>query len=310
MAASLRKSARRSLELDPISKATVRYVRRLRHLLQVFSGQCHYDPEVAHEMRILTRKCLAACRVLKRAGVRLVLGGERKLLRTLRRRLGKLRDADILLSLERELGAKQRANEALRGAMQLNWQLCHSRALSEIRRIHGDCTSMLGVMLQRLSRHAGKFHQYRWRKQDQRWLQKQVMRWQLEAMRSISDEAGWHAFRIRSKRLRYLLQMVIDQLPASEPWHRCLALVEGAQDALGHERDLRVALSWLTAFHQGAERRGAFSRSLAATIRGWQLHGKRQMTVEERKMKKVKTQVRAMKFKEKLVRLKNKSVSR
>jgi len=78
-------------------KLAAQHARRLEKLVRECLSSRAYNPETAHQIRILTRKCTAAWRVLRHAGAEVDHDKSHRTLRALRKTLGDLRDADILL---------------------------------------------------------------------------------------------------------------------------------------------------------------------------------------------------------------------
>src|SRR5882724_3003331 len=77
-------------------KTAAQHARRLEKLVCECLSSRAYSPETGHQIRILTRKCTAAWRVLRHARADVDHDKSNRTLRALRKSLGDLRDADIL----------------------------------------------------------------------------------------------------------------------------------------------------------------------------------------------------------------------
>ena len=227
-------------------KLAAQHAGRMDNLVRVFLAAKEYMLETTHEIRILTRKCGVAWRILCQAGADIDHHKSRKGLRFLRRCLGPLRDADIRLE-EFERFARNRKtgrNDTLSGVLQQSWLQCYREAVAQVRQEwpkHRKTLKSIIKQSQHLTHVLGKL---RWDKHDEHWLRKQWIKWKRSAGRTM-DRKHLHVFRIKTKRLRYLSQFL---LPHKAPAHLSawLKQLDELQQVLGRHRDLNNVVDWLS----------------------------------------------------------------
>lgn len=250
------------------------HTRRLDQLLRQFSSARDYQTETVHQVRILTRKCSACWRILCHTGIKLDVNKIKGNLSDLRGALGKLRDADIRLEeFQRFASTRKRAlDDALAGSLFQVWTQCYEEAKEQLSQTIPACRAALADLAKRYSKLTEPVSKQRWNKQNDRWVKKQLSKWlKLTEMKAMDDQQ-MHALRIRTKRLRYLLQSLLPKKPspAISEW---LTRLESLQDALGKLRDFQNILEWLDRYQKGISVWPTPPNRLAASIKAWRQYG-------------------------------------
>lgn len=233
-----------------VSKLAAQYAGRMNKLVRVCLAAKKYSPETTHEIRILTTKCGAAWQLLRRAGADVDQNKSQKGLRALRRCLGPLRDADIRLKVFEHFARNKRAgsNDTLSGVLHQSWLQCYREAVAQLRKDWPKYRETLKSIKKQSKRLAPVLRKRSWNKHDGHWVKKQWIKWKCSADR-LMDQKQIHDFRIKTKRMRYLLQCL---LPVKAPFHPSakLKLLEELQHELGRHRDLHNVVDWLSQLQQ------------------------------------------------------------
>lgn len=228
-----------------VSQSAAQHALRLDKLVRVCIAAKKYSPETTHEIRILTRKCTAAWQILRRADAHVDHNKSRKGLRALRRCLGPLRDADILLKEFEHFARNKRtgSNDTLSGVLQQRWLQCYLEASAQVRKDGPKYRETLKSIKKQSNRLAPVLRKRHWNKHAERWLKKQWIKW-IRSAGNLRDQKQIHDFRIKTKRMRYLLQFLLSQKSPAQPSVR-LKQLEELQQELGKHRDLHNVVDWL-----------------------------------------------------------------
>lgn len=247
-----------------VARLAVQHARRLETLLKQLRAAKTYQPETVHQIRVLTRKCAAAWQVLEQFCPTVAPTDDIRKTRRLRRRLGCLRDADIRMELfDRFQNGRKSAHAELHGALFHDW---HQVFQATSARIESKSTSFLKAVnrLQKqgieVSKRVKKLH---WKKKHQNWIEQKLEAWLPED--EEFNPSQLHAFRIATKRLRYLLQCIepVRQKPSE---HSLQALLNALQDELGSLRDLNNFKSWLEQFRLSISQHAFIRKPLQNSI--------------------------------------------
>lgn len=243
-----------------VAKLASRHAQQMGTLLRSLLAGTTYQPEQVHQLRILSRKCAAAWSVLK------LISPESpdkslRTLRSLRRSLSKLRDADIRLALLREHSRKP--DSELTAALLHDWHCQYQKSLPAVRKKAGRYFHAIRELLEQGKNFCKAASKFSWKKRHHRWLHQQSSACRIPG-KSLPAEA-LHEFRLATKRWRYLLQTVY---PASENSGVAKLLTEltAIQDALGRQRDINQLLNWLTPLQQSLSHQANASRSLVRSM--------------------------------------------
>ena len=233
---------------------------KVSELLPLAARHSAEDVEYVHELRVATRRAFAGMRVFAellpgRASRRLL-----KLLRRIRHAAGKARDCDVLLArwrvdpeasrLLRRLGRRrhsaQRTLETtcdrLQGSDRLAGRI--ARVLHGVTSQGGHPAATGGPTLGEWARSA---------------LENTVESFFRAAVDPARNEAALHRFRIRTKQLRYVLEIVAGALPPVFSTE-VVPAIEVLQKKLGAITDRRVARDRLLEGHGKAQAARKFER--------------------------------------------------
>lgn len=253
--------------LSSVVRTADRQAGQLERLIRELATSKTYHSSTTHQIRILTRKCAMALKVLRYFEVDVSV--KSKDLRDLRRSLGKLRDADIRLEGFQSFvsGRKSGANDSILGALQFEWHNEHAKAKKEILEFRSSYEDTLKTIRKKLKQVLPQISGHRWKKRDDRWMKKQLDNWSDFVDSKFQNEKQLHALRIDTKHLRYLLQCLLpDKSPA--PLQSWLDLLGDLQTDLGERRDLRNIIEWLEDLEKGLSIRDTKSK-LTASIHSW-----------------------------------------
>ncbi|HMO36111.1 MAG TPA: CHAD domain-containing protein [Gemmatales bacterium] len=235
---------------------------RLRDLLQAWISASSYDPKITHEIRKLTRKCRANSRALHRLGI-IPVEPYQQFWRNIRHCLCGLRDADIKIeSFFAFFPGLENASSQILGQLEEHWLLQYSEARSRLIRLlarHPDWLHQLEADCQKQNNHV-------WGKSQQRWLNKQIARWHNALHQDLTDADQLHAFRIATKKLRYLLQSL---KPALEESFELLPTLEKIQQLLGQERDLTCVIQTIERARTLVNLRPSTSKGMSSDLQEW-----------------------------------------
>ncbi|MBL8823132.1 MAG: CHAD domain-containing protein [Planctomycetia bacterium] len=250
-----------------VARLAVRHAQQMGTLLRSLLAGNTYQPERVHQLRILSRKCAAAWSVLKLINPSTVPDKALRVLRSLRRKFSKLRDADIRLALLQEHTRKP--DSELTAALLHDWHCHYQKVINQVR----SKAERYFRAFKELQEQGKSAYQTAttstWKKRHQRWLHQQSLPCQISG-KSLSAES-LHEFRLATKRWRYLLQTVYpakDNSPAAKLLNDLTAI----QDALGRQRDINQLLGWLIPLQQSLSHQVNASRSLhryMETLRRW-----------------------------------------
>jgi CHAD domain-containing protein len=235
----------------PVARVAARTLRkRLETVWSELRGACRqrHDPERVHQLRVATRRTLAALAVFRD----LVPARRRrwfeKRLRRIRRAAAMTRDLDVLTGHLSEPAAADRAAEprllAARARRRLVTMLAKRRDLSRepIRQVREACLAAdWPGRVERLIEGIGRrdssepFAAYaRWR------FPVLLERFFSRADRKLTDAAEIHRLRIAGKKLRYALEIFAPVFPAATRT-ACLEALEMLQETLGRFTDHAAA---------------------------------------------------------------------
>ncbi|MFM7034733.1 MAG: CHAD domain-containing protein [Planctomycetia bacterium] len=207
------------------------------------------DPEQVHQLRVASRRALAALDAFDTLLPEKRMAWFKKHLRRLRRAAGEARDLDVLTArLRRDLDAPQRAvprpstslipGRAARARLvaMLSRQRPSSRQPIRDRYerlLEADWPGRMERLLERLAKRPSQasFDVYARRR-----LPRLVGRFFEKADRTMHDAAALHAFRIEGKKLRYALEIFASVLPP-RPRANCYHALEQLQETLGDFTD-------------------------------------------------------------------------
>lgn len=229
------------------------------------------DPEDLHKMRVATRRQRAAWRVFGAAFDRRATARHEKRLRTVARRLGAVRDLDVLIAgieaYAGDFGADRAALDPLVASWMRQRDAARERLLAELDAprygswvegyrafVQEEGAASLPVGPVQPHRVRDTFPSRIWAAYEQVRAYEAVLRW--------ADVATLHELRIAGKWLRYTLEFVRDALgPDADP---LIARVTALQDHLGLLNDTDVAANLARAYL--VEHAGDLSEAEGAAI--------------------------------------------
>ena len=240
------------------------------------------DPEDLHKMRVATRRQRAAWRVFGSAFDRRATARHEKRLRTVARRLGAVRDLDVLIGGIETYAEEAAADRAALDPLVASWRrqrdAARERLLAELDApryvswLEGyrafaqeEGAASLPVGAVQPHRVRDTFPSRIWAAYEQVRAYEAVLRW--------ADVTTLHDLRIAGKWLRYTLEFVRDALgPDADP---LIARVTALQDHLGLLNDADVAAN-LARAHL-VEHAGALSEAEGAAIGRYLVSREREM---------------------------------
>lgn len=252
-----------------VARLAVRHAQQMGTLLRSLLPGNTYHPEQVHQLRILSRKCAAAWSVLKLIDPAAAPGKSLRTLSSLRKKLSKLRDADIRLALL--LDQTRKPDSELTAALLHDWHCLYQKVIDQVRS-KAERYFRAFKELQEQGKSAYKTATTStWKKRHQRWLHQQSLACQISG-NSLSVES-LHEFRLATKRWRYLLQTVYPS-KYNSPVVKLLNDLTAIQDALGRQRDINQLLGWLIPLQQSLSHQANASRNLLRSmesLRKWSL---------------------------------------
>jgi CHAD domain-containing protein len=239
-------------------------LRNIHKLLTKATREADEDIEHVHRIRVASRRAVAALEVFGPFASRGPVKRVTRYLRRVRKAAGRARDLDVLIRRSRSRGTssaelrplKRRRKKAQKRITKIHRKLVKSRQLqNQIQRLLRSVPNQLD------DKHAQ--------------VETSFAEWARDILRTCSDEffAAWprdvndlealHAFRIKGKRLRYMIELVASAFPdplRSSVYPQIVAL----QDGLGTVNDHLVASNKLSGWAQRAK--GADSERLEAEL--------------------------------------------
>ncbi len=250
---------------EAIRKSVLQDVNRLQKLLLQLQSTASYHPEATHQLRKLTRKSSAAWQLLYRCHA---VKRHRKAIRywrLIRHLLGALRDADIRLESFHDFFPKPTIHrKQLLGNLVQSWLMQFKKVRDQLQDdadLHQTQSKNFIEVLNRPSL------QYRWSKKSQRWLSRQIIKWQEMAAHSSKKPEQLHALRILTKKLRHQFQCLKRCLPKASTW---IDDLESLQDGLGQHRDLLNTIAWIKETQPLLKLHPTSNRRLQQDLRRWQ----------------------------------------
>lgn len=244
-----------------VARLATRHAQQMGTLLRSLLAGNTYQPEQVHQLRILSRKCAADWSVLKLINPSTVPDKALRVLRSLRRKLSNLRDADIRLALQREHTRKP--DSELSAVLLHDWHCQHQGILHKVREKAGRYLQAFNELQEQGKSIAKEASKHSWTKRHQRWLHKQSLACKIPGKSLTADSL--HEFRLATKRWRYLLQTAYPSQDNS-PVATLLNDLTATQDALGRQQDVNQLLGWLVPLQQSLSHQANTSRSLLRSM--------------------------------------------
>lgn len=214
------------------------------------------DPEQVHQLRVATRRALAALKAFDELLPTKRRAWFEKQLRRLRRAAGEARDLDVLTSrladeLRRGSAPASRAATASAGGQKARGRLVamlsRQRAVSRQpirarfeRLLEADWAKRTERLLERLGRQSTAHKQLTFAAYARRRFRPIVGHFFAAADRRMRTAKELHAFRIEGKKIRYILEIFATVFP-ERVRSRCYAALEQLQETLGDFTDHAAA---------------------------------------------------------------------
>jgi CHAD domain-containing protein len=239
---------------DPVNEVAARTLTvrlaAVQHFLPLAAERSEEDIEYVHQLRVATRRCVAALRLYRKILPKLPRKTLCRELKSIRQAAGRARDYDVLIlrhstdspdanaQLFLQEVRKKRC-EAQQPLREINRLLAANQQLHQLPQalfVQGpdDCAA------QRVPPFGS------WAK---RQLRKSFKAFFAAEPPRLKDLEALHQFRIRAKELRYAMELLVAAFPASFQT-RLYPLIERVQDRLGEINDHAVAFkrfrSWST----------------------------------------------------------------
>ncbi|MBX3423179.1 MAG: CHAD domain-containing protein [Pirellulaceae bacterium] len=214
------------------------------------------DEEVVHQLRVCARKSSAAIAIFSTLLPRKHVKWIRRQLQRVRRAAGVTRDLDVLIKRYRELAdhggkSKQRARRFLLRLRRR--RTAHSSLFKLYARLidSGKFVRHQQAMLAVLDSQACPEWDQPFRPWSKQRITPILAEFDNAGSSPLVDIAEVHAFRLRTKRLRYSLEVLADALPDSD-WNSIKPVMSQLQSIQGEINDLAVARQWLKSIAKSA----------------------------------------------------------
>lgn len=214
------------------------------HYLPLAAEKADEDIEYVHELRVWTRRAAAALRLYAGLLPQRKVRWMKKQLKRIRRAANDARDYDVLAQRVSNAGSDPQAKRLL-AKVQAQRRTAQQPLVALYERLH--CDDRFERRLAKLLRRARPPGKSRAESKDPRfgkWAQAQlrpvVKKFFKAAPVDGSDMAALHAFRIRSKELRYAMELLAGAFPPRFR-EQLYPIVETLQDKLGAINDLATA---------------------------------------------------------------------
>jgi CHAD domain-containing protein len=221
-------------------------------LLAPAAERAHEDVEHVHRLRVATRRAGSALRLYEALLPKRRGRWFRRQLKRLRRAASEARDCDVLLMRLQDIAAPVRLRQTLRWLRRRRQaaQLPLVKAYERLSR--GDrYRRKVARLLRRLGPQgpdAQRLGSMIWRDWAAEQLEQVVQRWLAASPPPDASEEALHAFRIRTKHLRYTMELLAGALPAAVR-RELYPFVEQLQELLGVVNDHVQARAFLEEAH-------------------------------------------------------------
>jgi CHAD domain-containing protein len=213
----------------------------VRHFLPLAADHADEDVEYVHQLRVATRRCVAALDLYGKLFPKESRKALGQRLKAIRRAAGRARDFDVLL-----LRHASQADSPTAEQFVSNVRGRRVEAQTPLREIHQQLaeSNELPLLLQQMFRtkpattDSGSPSFRGWATTR---LDKTVRTFFAAEPRNLSDLESLHAFRIRGKELRYAMEMLVGAFPKTFQT-RLYPLIERLQERLGSINDHAVAV--------------------------------------------------------------------
>ena len=221
----------------------------VEHFLPLAALRAAENNEHIHQLRVATRRAIAALRLFRQLTARKAARRLQKSLRALRRAAGDARDLDVLIERQAAKAKHQkRVIERLRALRETAQQPVleiHERLTARAK-----LANQVEAVLQGLRTKDWKDASFRSWASDR--LHQAAEDFFDAAPQDSGDLEALHRFRIRGKRLRYELELLGPAFAAEFRKH-CADVMTGLQDRLGNINDHVVAARHLEEWADAAE---------------------------------------------------------
>lgn len=278
--------------LATVVKTTGRHAMTLEKLVHQLITTKTCQPEMTHQIRILSNKTTEALRLLSHAGIDIDSKEIKKKLYRLRRSLGLLRDADIrVIELHTFIRKRRPANDdAMSGAVHFSWSLSYLKTMTQLRRDwHGYRKSFRYVRSQ-CKTWLAQHKEYPWRKRHHHWVIKQFEKWSRHAEKMTGNEKVVHDFRSQTKQLRYLLQYLLPE-KVETVQSVFISLLKQIQQELGRYWDLKNIIAWLEGLRNSFAWIQTQPLRLVSTLSSWRRSCEAELRRNEKQLLKLRAKI-------------------
>jgi CHAD domain-containing protein len=234
---------RDTLVRDAVGLTLQHQLNAVLHFLALAAEKSSDDVEYVHHLRVSVRRMGTALRVYRRALPKKELCSIRKKLETIRRSAGEARDLDVFL--EHLIGTGTGSSNSITARIKLRREKAQRpivRCFVKAGRTKG-LKNRLFKMLARIQKNNESASRLVgvWAKKQ---LRDAIKRFYHALPSDSNDLRSVHRFRIRTKELRYTIELLKDAFPA-ERTCSVFPLVETLQQRLGDINDRAVTISIL-----------------------------------------------------------------